>query len=90
MPGQHPGQHLLRPGLQGLGHQGMDGIAKGAHGEVPGLFPAQPFHVHQKPHQFRDGNGRMGVVELDRDLVAEPFKGGILILVAPEDILKGG
>lgn len=31
-------------------------------------FPVEFLNVHKDPHQFGDGHGRMGVVQLDGDL----------------------
>ncbi len=83
-------QQLHRPGFQGLGHEGVISVAKGPHANVPGLCPAQPLLVDQQPHEFRDGDGGMGVVELNRDLVAETVKTGMFFLVTPQNILEGG
>ena len=32
--------------------------------------------VHQQPHQFGDGDGRVGVVELDGELLVEMLPAG--------------
>lgn len=34
------------------------------------LVPGQTLHIHQDPHQFWDGQSRVGVVQLDRHLLA--------------------
>lgn len=33
------------------------------------LVPVQTLHIHQDPHQFWDGQSRVGVVQLDRRLL---------------------
>ena len=41
---------------------------------LPGLVPVEFVLVDQQAHQLGDGQRRMGVVELDRDLVGEASK----------------
>ena len=53
------------------GQQGVIGVGQGFPGDLPGLLPGQEMFVHQEPHQFRHGDGRMGIVELDRKAFME-------------------
>lgn len=46
---------------------GQSGSCKGEVADTH-LVPVQSFQVHQNPHQFRDGQRRVGVVELDGHL----------------------
>jgi hypothetical protein len=68
--GQRLPEHRQRPGFQRLRQQGVVGVAEGGHRDFPGLVPGQVVLVDQEPHQLGDGDGRVGVVELDR-----PFAG---------------
>ena len=76
MPGQDSAHHINRPAFQGFRHQGMIGIGKGIDGNVPGFFPAQSFDIKQQPHQLRNGDGGMGIVELNGDQCVEFVRTG--------------
>ena len=56
---------LRRPAFQGFRKQGVVGVGEGPLREVPGLVPAEARLVEQDAHQFRDGESRMRVVELN-------------------------
>ena len=56
---------LLIPALQRFWHQRVVGVGKGTAGNGPGVVPAQLMLVDQHAQQFRDGNGRVRVVELN-------------------------
>ena len=56
---------LLIPALERFRHQGVVGVGKGTAGDGPGVVPAQLMLVNQHAQQFRDGNGRVRVVELN-------------------------
>ena len=53
------------PLFQGLGQKGVVGIGEDGLGHVPGLFPFHALLVHEIAHELGDGDGGMGVVELD-------------------------
>ena len=61
-------QQADRPAFEGLGHQGVIGVADRSAGDLPGLVPLEVVLVDQQAHQLGDGERRMGVVELDGDL----------------------
>ena len=65
-------------------------IGKGIDTDIPGLIPGDPFNVHQKAQQLGDGYSRMGIIQLNGNLVGKPIKTGIPLLVASENILQGG
>ena len=71
MAGQQPPEHRDRPGLQRLGQQSMAGVGEGAAGDGPCLLPADPVLVDQQAHELGYRQHRVGVVELDDDLVRE-------------------
>ena len=56
---------LLIPALQRFRHQGVVGVGEGAAGNRPGVIPAQLMLVDQHAQQFRNGDGRVRVVELN-------------------------
>ena len=64
VPRQHVSEERQRPFFQGLRQQGVVGVGEGAPCDLPGLLPVHEMLVHQQPHQFRHGDGGVGVVEL--------------------------
>ena len=71
VPRQQQLEPAQRPFLQRLGQQRVVGVGERPSREVPGLVPAEARLVEQDPHQLGHGQARMGVVELDRDLVGQ-------------------
>ena len=57
--------------LQRLGQQRVVGVGEGRLRDRPGLVPGDAVLVDQEAHQLGDRDGRMRVVELDRDLVGQ-------------------
>ncbi len=87
-------QHLLeqadRPLLQRFRQQGVVGVGEHLVADGPGRFPGQPLFVHQHPHQFGDGDGGVGIVELNGDLGGKVAEiGAMHPLVATHDVLDG-
>ena len=76
-----------RPSLQRLGEDGVVGVAAGAAGLLPGLIPLHEVLVDHDPHQLGDGDRGVGVVELDRDPVAEGVEVAVGEHVAADDVL---
>ncbi len=56
---------LLVPALQRFRHQRVVGIGESFAGDGPGVIPAQLVLIDQHAQQFRNGDGRVGIVELD-------------------------
>ena len=61
------------PLLERFGQQGVIGVGEGARDNGPGLVPRHAVFVMEQALQLDDGDGGMGVVELDGDLVREVF-----------------
>ena len=57
------------PFFQGFRHEGVIGVGKGLYRDVPGFIPGKMLLVYQKPHELRNGDGRVGVVKLNGDLL---------------------
>jgi len=68
MPRQQALEQFDRPGLERFRQQRVVGVGQRRHRDLPGLVPAEIVDVHQDAHQFGDGEARMGVIELHRDL----------------------
>lgn len=67
----------------------MVGVGKRPGADVPGFLPVQTLEIEQQPHQFRNGDGRVGVIELHRDPVGKLVEGVVVLLVAAHYILEG-
>ncbi len=87
-------QHALEqghgPGFQRLGHEGVVGVGEGAGDDVPGFLPGEFVLVQQQTHQLGDGDGRVGVVELDGDFLGQFPQFVVVLGEAGEDVLEGG
>ena len=64
-------EQLHRPGLQRLRQQRVVGVAEGRLRHLPGLVPGDGVLVDQDAQQLGDGDGGVGIVELDGDLLGE-------------------
>ena len=71
MPRQQRAEKIDRPLLQRLGHQGVIRVGKGRARHRPRFLPAKRVLIHEQPHQLRDGDRRMRVVELHGPLFVE-------------------
>ena len=84
------GQQLLEQGdiplFQRLRHDGMVGIRKGRVYNLPALFPAVAAVVHQDAHQLRDGQGGVGIVDMDRVELRKIFHGAVALHVGAGDL----
>ncbi len=65
----------------------MVGVGERRARDVPGFIPAEMRFVEQDAHEFRHGEGRMGVVELDRGLLGQEAPIGIR-LPKPADSIR--
>ena len=89
VPGQYPFQQSYRPGFERLGHQGVIGITTGRAGDPPGIRPLQVALVDQQAHQFRHGQRRVGVIELDGHLLGKARQVLMDPQIALHDIAQG-
>ena len=87
---QVTGQHHLEPGdrpfFQGLREQGVVRVGKSPLGQRPCLVPAKVRLVQENPHQLGDGHRRVGVVELDGDLLGKRIPVGIAAAETPHEV----
>ena len=87
---QVTGQHHLKPGdrpfLQGLGQQGVVRVGKSPLGQGPCLVPAKVRFVQENSHQLGDGHRRVGVVELDGDLLGKRVPVGVAAAETPHQV----
>ena len=66
----------------------MVGVGKGRLRDCPGFVPFQSVQVDEDAHEFGDGDRRVGVVELDRRVVAERVDVSVLFDVTADEIEK--
>ena len=71
----HAVEQLLENGaiplLQGFGQHRVVGVGEGLRDYVPGILPTHVVLVEQQAHELRDGQHRVGVVQLDAIIFAE-------------------
>ena len=77
------------PLLQSLGHDGVVGVGEDLLADVEGLVPAKAALVQQNAHHLGDGEGGVGIVQLDRDLVGQVLQGAVGGQVVLDDIADG-
>ncbi len=80
---------LLVPALQRLWHQGVVGVGEGLAGDRPGVVPAQLMLVDQHTQQFRNGDGWVGVVQLDHFVIRQLRQFAARLVVATENVGHG-
>ena len=89
-PGQQEFHQALGPAFQRLRKDRVVGVGHGSRGDVPRLIPVHAGVVDQDPHQLRDHQGRVGVVDLDDVLLMEVLHGTVQFGVLGGDGLEGG
>ena len=87
--GQDAFEEADGPAFEGLGHEGVVGVAEGAGDDGPGVVPLEALVVEEDAHELGDGEGGMGVVELDGDLVGEGVDFVAVGLEAADDVVQG-
>ncbi|KAF1853432.1 hypothetical protein Lal_00041062 [Lupinus albus] len=87
---QQPLHQLHRPRLQGLRQEGVVRVVQGVGGDVPRILPGEAMVIGEEAHQLRHGDGRMGVVELDRGVVGQGAQVAAFGLVARHEVLQRG
>ena len=88
--GQQGLHQLLRPALQRLGKDRVVGIGHGARGDVPRLVPVHARLVHEDPHQLRNHQSRMGVIDLNDVFLMEVLQGAIGLQMLGDNGLHRG
>src|SRR5262245_734606 len=74
------------PLFESLGQQRVVGVCQCSLSEVPSLIPSEMRLVEQDSHQLGDGNGRMGIVELNGYLFGKLVPAGIRASISPDQI----
>ena len=80
--------HLLRPALQRLGHDRMVGIGYHPFDNRLRILPGESLLVHENAHQFRDGQPRMRIVDVNDGFIRQAVQVlAKFALVSGNDIL---
>ena len=69
--GKQSGEQFDGPFLQCFRHDGVVGVSTGLGGDLPRFLPGQIIIIHQHTHQLCDSYGRMGIVQLEGNLLIE-------------------
>ena len=78
-----------RPFFQGFRQEGVIGVCHGRARDLPSAIPRQTILVHQNPHQLRDSNRGVGIIELEDILFGKLTEVLTMDLnPGPHDILK--
>ncbi len=82
--------HIYRPGFQRLAHQRVVGVGEDLTHHLECVVPGKLMLIDQQTHQFRDRQHRVGVVQVDGDLIREVIESLMHFPVTVKDILHGG
>ncbi|MNC24991.1 hypothetical protein D3C75_730640 [compost metagenome] len=63
--------HANRPFLQRFAENGVVGVGDHPGGHAPGLIPAESVHIHQYPHQLRNDQCGMRIVDMQSHFVRQ-------------------
>jgi len=77
------------PAFEGFGEEGVVGVAEGGDGLSPGEVPGDALFVDEDAHELGDGDGGVGVVELDGVFVGEAGEVEVGLFVAADDVVDG-
>ena len=81
-------EQMQGPGFERLGEKGMVGVRKRIDGDLPGIIPGQAMHVGEQPHELRDRNAGMGVVELNGGALRQEMQIAIGAQVPRDQVLQ--
>ncbi|MCY1498344.1 hypothetical protein D9M68_323280 [compost metagenome] len=90
MARQQPLDERHRPAFERLRQKRVVGVGDRAAGDVPGLLEIEAVQIRQEAHQFGNGDGRVGVVQLNGDGVRQRGEVRILLQMPAQDVLQRG
>ena len=67
----------------------MVGVTEHFGCDRPGMFPRERVVIHQQAHQLCHGNGGVGVIQLDCDLIGQSVDVSVLAQMTANKILQG-
>ena len=87
-------QQLLKelpvPLLQCLRQNGVVGVCHGISGNIPGIIPFHAIIINEHAHQLGNCYSRMGIINLDADLVSKAVQVIMSLHVVAHDALHAG
>jgi hypothetical protein len=83
---QETAEQVLRPAFQRLGQKRVVGVGQQAARDLHRLVEGDAVLVMQQAHQFRPGDGGMGVVELDRHLLRQAAQIAMFVHEPAQDV----
>ena len=87
--GQTTLEQVFRPTFQRFGHNRMVGVGKHAFDDIPRIVPGVTAFVQHNTHQFGNGQGRVGIVDMHRRHFGQVIQRTVLFQMALYDILNG-
>ena len=87
---EHLFEQIDRPFLERIHEHGVVGETENLRSDFPSLRVRKPMLIDEQAQQLRDGERRMRVVQLHRDLVRELVKRVMIHQVAANNVLDGG
>ncbi len=88
--GEEQTEDVCRPALKSFLHDRVVGVSEGLGDDLPGVVPAVTALVEADPHEFRNAEGRVRVVDVDGHLLRDAVDGLVVAQVALDDVLQGG
>ena len=86
---QYALEQVHGPLFQRFRQQGVVGVGEYLVADSPSGIPLQLFFVDQDTHQFRDGDGRVSIVQLNSDLIGKLAEVITMhALVTTQDVLQ--
>ena len=58
--------------------------------DIPRFIPCVAVFIHQQPHQFRNTKRRMGIIDVDGDLICQIVQCPVQTEVVTKDVLTAG
>ena len=87
------GQEMLEQGdgplLESLGKDGVVGVTESAGDDVPSLLPVKALEINEDTLELDNSQSRVGVVELDSNLVRELLPWALGLLETADDVVEG-
>ena len=84
-------EHRDGPFFHGFRQDRVVRIGHGADGDIPSRIPGHAFFIHEDAHQFRDDQGRMGVVDVNGHIAVEFIDTFVIFfLIMADDTLEAG
>ena len=83
-------EHTDFPFFKSLRHDGMIGIGNGLLRNLPCLVPTEPLFIDENAHELCDTERRMGIVDVDGDIIREFLEIAASLDIMAYDALHAG